>query len=171
MIGPIADNTTVHDSVRQGYTIRAMRYEGARTICRHRRAMFFDMGHRDTGALDAMSKHFLPWVQRRIQEGDYLGWFAIAPDGSVAAGLGLWLMDWPPHMLGPAARRGNIINVYTEHPHRRQGLARTLMARALDWSRENGIRSVILHASQEGRGLYESFGFRASNEMRLVLDE
>ena len=78
-------------------------------------------------------------------------------------------MDWPPHMIGPGARRGNILNVYTQPGSRRQGIARRLMEVALDWCRGNGIRAVILHASEDGRALYEKLGFQPTNEMRLLL--
>ena len=150
-------------------TIRRATCEDATIITGHRRSMFFDMGHRDDAALDAMSVLFYPWVKPRLESGEYVGWLAIAPDQSVAAGLGLWLMDWPPHMHGPGSPRANILNVYTEFAHRRQGIARTLMGTALDWCRENGARTVILHASHEGRALYTSLGFRPTNEMRLFL--
>jgi GNAT superfamily N-acetyltransferase len=101
---------------------------------------------------------------------EYLGWLAMTADGSVAAGLGLWLMDWPPHVIGTGLRRGNIINVYTETAHRKRGLARLLLNTALEWCRANRVDVVILHASKEGRHLYESVGFEPTNEMRLVLD-
>jgi hypothetical protein len=44
------------------------------------------------------------------------------------------------------------------------------MEAALDWGRTHGIRAVILHASSEGRPLYEKLGFRPTNEMRLMLE-
>ena len=53
---------------------------------------------------------------------------------------------------------------------RRQGIARRLMDIALDWCRANGIRAVILHASDDGQKLYEQLGFRSTNEMRILLD-
>ena len=104
------------------YSIRLASLDDAAIITAHRRAMFFDMGYRDEEALGAMAAAFLVWVRRQMETGGYLGWLAVAADGSVAAGAGLWLMDWPPHMVGPGARRGNILNVYTSPDHRRQGL-------------------------------------------------
>jgi GNAT superfamily N-acetyltransferase len=130
--------------------------------------MFFDMGDRDQRALDAMSARFRPWLRSKMQDGEYLAWFAVAPDGSIAAGLGLWLMDWPPHMIAGGRWRGNILNVYTEPAFRRQGLARALMQKALEWCAANEVDAVILHASDEGRALYEGLGFIPSNEMRLI---
>jgi GNAT superfamily N-acetyltransferase len=125
------------------------------------------MGHRDERALELMSEKFRPWLRRKMETGEYLAWFAIAPDGSVAAGAGLWLMDWPPHIVAGGKWRGNIVNVYTETVYRRKGLARELMRTAMDWCAREGVGTVILHASDEGRPLYEKLGFEATNEMRL----
>lgn len=148
--------------------IRPATLEDAATIAAQRRAMFFDMGYRDDSVLDSMTEAFLPWVREKMSAGEYLGWFAAAEDGSIAAGAGLWLMDWPPHMIGPGNRRGNILNVYTHPDFRRQGLARRLTQTAVNWCREHGVRTVILHASDEGRDLYRALGFEATNEMRLA---
>ena len=112
------------------FTIRAATLHDASRISAHRRAMFIDMGHHDQTALDAMIAAFLPWLRKKMVAGEYLAWMAESPDGAVAGGLGLWLMDWPPHMIGPGAPRGNILNVYTEAPFRRQGVARRLMETA-----------------------------------------
>ena len=154
-----------------GFVVRIGAAGDAKTIVRHRRAMFSEMGYRDEAALDQMSGAFEPWLARRMQTGEYLAWFAVGADGSIAAGLGLWLMDWPPHMIGPGAPRGNILNVYTEPHARRLGLARLLMETALVWCRNNGIRAVILHSSAAGRPLYESVGFKSTNEMRLEITQ
>jgi GNAT superfamily N-acetyltransferase len=155
--------------VTPGFVIRCGGPGDAAVIVAHRRAMFREMGYRDEAALEKMCRAFEPWLVGKMQASEYLAWFAQAADGTIAAGLGLWLMDWPPHMIGPAARRGNILNVYTEPRSRRLGLARQLMDTALHWCRDNGIRAVILHASPDGRPLYESLGFRSTNEMRVEI--
>jgi GNAT superfamily N-acetyltransferase len=77
-------------------------------------------------------------------------------------------MDWIPHMIG-SGRRGNILNVYTAAEFRRRGLAGELVKAALQWCRSNGVDVVMLHASPNGRRLYESMGFAATNEMRIQL--
>ena len=150
--------------------IRAATLDDAEIVTAHRRAMFADMGYRDRAALDSMAAAFLPWVRRKIAAGEYLAWFAIAADDSIAAGAGLWLMDWPPHMVGAGSSlRGNILNVYTRAEFRRQGLARRLTETAIEWCRGHNVRTVILHASEEGRVLYQSLGFQPTNEMRVGL--
>jgi ribosomal protein S18 acetylase RimI-like enzyme len=152
----------------EGYSIRVAALEDAAVIVEHRREMFRDMGRNDAVKLAKMSVAFEPWLRRRMESGEYLAWMALAADGSIAGGAGLWLMDWPPHVIGSGARRGNILNVYVRPESRRRGIARALMETALEWTRANGVDCVILHASDAGRALYESLGFAATNEMRLV---
>ncbi len=152
-----------------GIVLRRAGVADAATIAGHRYSMFRDMGYNDEAALDAMRKKFLPWVESKLKSGDYLGWLAVTEGDTVVGGSGLWLMDWPPHMVGSSPKRGNIVNVYTEPSFRRRGLARRLTEAALDWCKANEIDFVILHASDEGRRLYEELGFQAGNEMRKKL--
>ena len=42
------------------------------------------------------------------------------------------------------------------------------MHEVLNWTTRNGVKSVVLHAAPEARGLYEKLGFVATNEMRLA---
>lgn len=156
-------------SLPEGFTIRPASTSDLETLVAHRCSMFRDMGHTDESVMDSMSAKFRVWLLARMNSGDYRAWLVSAPDGSIAAGAGLWLMDWLPHMIGKGARRGNIVNVYTESGFRRRGLARLLMETALAWCRENGVDTVILHASPAGKSLYEDMGFKATNEMRIQL--
>lgn len=151
------------------FYIRTATVEDAALIAHHRRAMFADMGNTDLARLEAMEAEFAVWVREKLARKEYLGWFVIDEGGEVVAGAGLWLMDWPPHIVGQSTRRGNILNVYTRADYRRRGLARRLMNTILDWCRANTVDTVILHASAEGRALYESLGFKTTNEMRIKL--
>lgn len=151
------------------FTIRLGCVEDAALIVRHRYAMFSDMGYGNAAWRDEMAVAFLPWLRRKMETGEYLAWLAVAADGSIAAGAGLWLTEWMPTRVGRDPRRGHIINVYTEAQYRRLGLARRLMEIILDWCRQEGIAMATLNASDEGRPLYESLGFKATNDMRLDL--
>lgn len=156
-------------SLPDGFTIRRASTDDLETIVGHRRAMFRDMGYSDEVALDSMAARFRVWLRQHMDAGNYLAWVVTAADGEIAAGAGLWLMDWPSHMLGKGGPRGNILNVYTADRFRRLGLARQLMEAVVQWCRENCIEVVILHASPAGRSLYESLVFKATNEMRINL--
>jgi Acetyltransferase (GNAT) domain len=60
-----------------------------------------------------------------------------------------------------------IINVFTEPQWRRHEIVGLLIKGIVAWSKSERLDRLILHASDEGRSLYEKFGFVASNEMRL----
>lgn len=86
------------------------------------------------------------------------------------AGGGLAIALFQPTPMDPLPRRAWVLNVYTEPSHRRKGLARLVMQAIIAWCREQGFRSLFLHASEEGRPLYEKLGFGPTSEMRLTLD-
>jgi GNAT superfamily N-acetyltransferase len=151
------------------FVIRAGTPADAEQISSQRRAMFSDMGGRDPAWLDEIAASFLPWVRTKLETGEYLAWFAMATEGHVAAGAGLWLLDWFPNRRDRKSLRGYVLNVYTEPAYRRRGLARRLMQIVVDECRDRGITMVTLHASEEGRPLYEALGFSATNEMRIQL--
>lgn len=140
----------------------------ATTVVAHRRAMFAEIRPLPAAQLDAMDAAFGPWVAARMAQGEYLGWFGTNAAGEVVAGAGLWTMDWPPHLAHMEPRRGNILNGYVQPAYRRRGLARALTETALDWCRQNGVKMVILHASDAGRPVYVALGFTPTNEMSLV---
>lgn len=150
------------------YSIRSGTLEDAAAVVTHRLSMFRDMGYADKTMLGDMAANFDSWLRWRMESQEYLAWMAVDCGGSVIGGVGLWLMDWPPHPIGRGSRRGNILNTYVRPEFRRQGIARALMETALAWTRANGIDCIILHASEDGRRLYESLGFAPTNEMRLL---
>jgi GNAT superfamily N-acetyltransferase len=69
-----------------------------------------------------------------------------------------------------AGRHGIVVNVFTESAWRRRGVAELLMREVLAWAREQRLDRLVLHASADGRRLYERLGFVATNEMRFAGD-
>ena len=138
-------------------------------VMHHRRRMFADMGNRDSTALDAMEASSRPIFARGLADGTYRGWLAVDASGRAVAGGGIICLPYHSSPRDPDPRRSWIVNMYTEPDYRRQGLARRLMEAMVAWCRGQRMANVYLHASEEGRPLYESLGFRSSNEMRLAL--
>ncbi|HEX4664738.1 MAG TPA: GNAT family N-acetyltransferase [Terriglobales bacterium] len=151
-------------------TIRETRPEDLEEILAHRRLMFHDMGHCDEAVLEAVVGSSRSPMQKYLADGSYRGWFAIAQDGRVAAGAGLMIMPLVSGPLSPdQINRPYLLNVYTYPEFRNRGLARMLTNKAIDWCRTHGFKVLWLHASHLGRPLYESLGFEASNEMKLII--
>jgi len=137
-------------------------------LLRHRRGMYEDMGHNDAEALAAMVATCKPYLASALANGTLHGWLACVGERVVAGGVVL-VSPWPSHPYDGYCRRATILNMYTDQPFRRQGIARRLMQTMIDWCRKEGFVRVDLHASDKGRPLYESLGFETTNEMRLDL--
>jgi GNAT superfamily N-acetyltransferase len=137
-------------------------------VVRHREEMFREMG-RPEADLTTMTAAFRPWLAPRLRDETYFGW-AIERDGIPVAGLGMFILDWPPHPAHPDdCRRAYVLNVFVEREHRGKGLATELMKVAQDEVRRRGIAFTTLHASQQGRPVYEKLGWEPTTEMSLTM--
>lgn len=154
-----------------GIRIREATLDDLAHIVHHRARMFADMGVYGPEQFAELAPVSEQYFRAAIADGTYRGWLAETEDGRVIAGGGIVIAFWPGYPHSSRPRRAWILNMYTEPEVRRRGIARRLMQTMLDWCRAEGFPSVSLHASNEGRFLYESLGFKATNEMRLDLIE
>jgi GNAT superfamily N-acetyltransferase len=151
------------------YRVRPAALDDIPVLAYQRCAVFVATGAIDaaeTPALDAAERRYL---ERAMPAGTFVAWL-VEHRGAVVAGGGLQLRTLQPR---PGFVRGEpealVVSMWTEPGHRRRGLGRRVLDAMLDWCRAHGIRRLTLHASAEGRPLYERVGFRPTNEMRLEL--
>jgi GNAT superfamily N-acetyltransferase len=144
--------------------IRRATLEDLPLLLRYRRGMAEEMNAPDPVALDRMIAALEPYLRVAIPEGRWHAWIA-EPGGCGAVEI----VQWVPGRLDPTPRRAWIHSVYIEPSLRRRGIGRQLTQTMVAWCREQGFQSVYLHASEQGRPLYESLGFEPSTEMRLRL--
>ncbi len=137
-------------------------------ILRHRRGMYESMGYEDAGALSAMLSTCEPYLSTALQNGSFRCWLAI-DDEKVVGGGAILINPWPSHPYDLECRRATILNLYVYPQFRRQGIAHCLMQTIIGWCRQQGFAAVYLHASSDGRPLYENLGFEPTTEMRLKL--
>jgi ribosomal protein S18 acetylase RimI-like enzyme len=143
-------------------------------LAHHRAAMFRDMGTLAREQEEPLRQATAEYLRGALPRGEYLAWIAEteAPSPAIIGGAGVQLRRILPRPrpdageleLGPEAI---VLNVYVEPEWRRRGVAAALMRALLDGLAARDIRRVVLHASDEGRLLYERLGFVATNEMRL----
>ena len=89
-------------------------------------------------------------------------WLEETVDGHAAGGGGITIIPWPPGPRYVGDRLAFVYNVYTEPAHRRRGLARLIMDTIHGWCRDEGITSMALNASADGKPLYEAMGYAES---------
>ena len=139
-------------------------------LLRHRRLMWWDMGQRDESALDRMERAATEYFSQAVPQGSYRGFLAVDSSGKVLGGGGIVISPWPGLLGQLQPKRAMILNLYVEREYRRRGIAEALMREMIAWCRDDGFSSVALHASEEGRALYERLGFKPTNEMGLDFD-
>ncbi|MEO8049360.1 MAG: GNAT family N-acetyltransferase [Acidobacteriota bacterium] len=84
-------------------------------------------------------------------------------------GAGVVVVPWPGSGKRSQPRRAWILNVYVHQRYRRQGIAKAMMEALISWCRLQEFDCICLHASTDGRPLYELLGFEVTNEMRFNL--
>jgi GNAT superfamily N-acetyltransferase len=153
--------------VASDYQVRPATLADVEVLVHQRIAMFTEMGV----PLDAneLRDSFRAWLTTMVPAGTYRAWLVEATDGAVAGGGGMTIIPWPPGPRYAGDRLGFVYNVYTEPAHRRRGLARLIMATIHDWCRGEGIGSIALNTSRDGRPLYESLGYVESTSPMMFL--
>jgi len=149
--------------------IRPAGIEDLDCILRHRVSMFSEMGGHYAAGLDQLRAVSEAYLLTALADGTYREWLAEAGERVVGGG-GVVIVPWPGYPGATQPRRAWILNMYTEPEFRHRGIARRIMAVILDWCRAEGFPSVSLHASAEGRRIYERLGFVATSEMRLQFE-
>jgi GNAT superfamily N-acetyltransferase len=138
--------------------------------------MFQDMGDVSRDAFEILRAKARARLKEWLDSGDYVGWLATPADQPeiVVGGAGVQLQPILPRPVNASTvgegRQGTVVNVFTEPQWRRRGIARLLMREIIIWSKDEHLDRLLLHASDDGRSVYERLGFIAGNEMRFVGD-
>jgi GNAT superfamily N-acetyltransferase len=131
--------------------------------------MFQEAGQ-SRDVLDEMREPFRIWLAQMLAQGEYFGFVAEAA-GKPIGGVGLMVIDWPPHPAHPRdSRRGYVLNVFVEPDHRGCGVARASMQASERELARRGLTYAILHSTDAGRPLYEQSGWVATTEMAKSID-
>jgi GNAT superfamily N-acetyltransferase len=160
--------------VSDTFQIRRATAQDADIISWHRARMFQDMGDVSGEAFEILRAKARTRLEQWIDNRNYIGWLATSVDEPemIVAGAGVQLQPILPRPLDVSTigegRQGTIINVFTEPQWRRHGIAGLLIKEIVAWSKSARLDRLILHASDQGRSIYEKFGFVPSNEMRLL---
>ena len=168
-----SDRYPVARAASDSFKIRRATLPDADVIAWHRARMFQDMGDVSDDAFEILRTKSRARLEQWIDSGDYIGWLATPADNpeTIVGGAGVQLQPILPRPVDTftigEGRQATIVNVFTEPQWRRYGIASLLVKEIVTWSKNQRIDRLVLHASDEGRSLYEKSGFVASNEMRL----
>ena len=181
------------------WTIREGRIDEVDRLVALRRAMFEGMGIDDPEVLERVAEASRSYFAENMPTGLFRVWVAVAsgvntggvpgsgrtgtcvgecsasiePDEErPIASIGLVIHSAPPRPTNLVGKTGYIMNLVTLPAWRRRGIARALLSHVVEVLRAEGVPLATLHASDQGRKLYEDLGFWVADslpEMRLPL--
>lgn len=105
--------------------------------------------------------------RRYFLEGDQTTVVAVN-DGRCVACASMSYIEIMPTFSHSSGKRAHLMNVYTEESYRRRGIARQLVNMLIEDARVHGATEISLDATESGRPLYESVGFKASEECMAI---
>ena len=163
--------------MRPRFDIRLAGVVDAARIASHRVRMFQDMGLVPEPLFENYRSKCEIGIRNMLGTGEYVGWLASPNDAreQIVGGAGVQRRRTLPHPFGEPhgeitiadGRHAIIINVFTEPEWRRRGVATLLMNEIIAWARRERLDRLVLHASEQGRALYDQMGFIQTNEMRF----
>ncbi len=69
-----------------------------------------------------------------------------------------------PTFSHPTGKRAHLMNVYTRDAFRRRGIGAKMVTFLIEEAKSRGATEISLDATEDGRPLYQSFGFTANGE-------
>ncbi len=116
------------------------------------------------------SEAFLRDSRRYFLEGDQTTVLALE-GGRVVGCATMCYITLMPTFSHPTGKRAHLMNVYTDPARRREGIARRMVSMVIEEAWNRGATEISLDATESGRPLYETLGFRGSGECMVLEKE
>ena len=124
----------------------------------------------DGHQFEAMDKALEVKLHEEITNGTCRAW-VIEVDKKIVASGAISLNSMTPTPYDPSYRVAYLHSVYTEPEYRKRGFAELITKEAMTYCKSQGIRRMILEASDAGRPIYEKLGFQPSGRtLRLWME-
>lgn len=140
------------------WNIRKAGVEDLEEVVRLRRELmriFGGLTDANAAAWEVATRRYLTTA---LPGGRFHVWLAFV-EGEAVACSGLVPFERPPAANHLSGLEGYILNMYTAPAWRGRGISRALMKELMAFSSEAGLARLWLHASEDGRPLYEKLGF------------
>lgn len=118
--------------------------------------------------VEALRQQMNTYFAQAAQDGSCIS--VIAQSDGRPVGIGsVHVRRVPGNFKNPTGVWGYIMNMYTLPAYRRRGICSGILQKLVEEGRRQGIGAFELHATDEGRLVYEQHGFAVHNEPTLRL--
>ena len=117
----------------------------------------------DTGSLTqdesfAIQKQLREYLPKAISNNSFISILAEIDETVVSAAF-LVISERPANPSSITGITGTLLNVITYPKYRREGIATKIIEKIIDESKKEGVSSIDLMATEDGKPLYEKMGF------------
>ena len=113
-------------------------------------------------------KAFIDESRKYFEEGDQTTVLAMEGDEVVGC-ASLSYICIMPTFSHPKGKRAHLMNGYTKPDYRRKGISKRMVEILIDEAKEKGVTEICLDTTAMGRPLYETLGFKASDECMVMV--
>lgn len=135
----------------------------------HRLRMFYEIKPDREVYLEDYEKVTRAWITEKVKDSNFVSFIAETKEGKIAGSGCILIKEDQPRPEKLVLSVPYLLSMYTEPEYRSKGVASLIIQRAISWAKAQGFDRMDLHGSPMGRSLYEKFGFKQTNEMRLLL--
>jgi GNAT superfamily N-acetyltransferase len=140
-------------------------------LAEHRKRMWLEIHPEYEREVRATGEGTRKWIGDQLSKGSLVGLVVRTADDKVVGSGCIWLREEQPRPTSMRFVVPYLMSMYTVKRFRRRGVASLIVKEALKWCRANNFDRIVLHASKEGREVYEGLGFEPSNEMRFTFQQ
>ena len=110
----------------------------------------------DMSEVEVQSRRY---YEEHIDDGTHIAYLAMNGEEIVGTGA-ICFYEVMPTCCNREGRKAYIMNMYTRPDCRRMGIGRSIVERLIAEAHTMGVEHITLEATELGRRLYESCGFR-----------
>lgn len=151
------------------FKVTLAKVDDTELLVKHRLGMWNDMRPELKEKAKGLEDLTRSWIKKNLSEGKLIGLIARTESGEVAGSGCVWIKEQPPRLVSERLEEPYLMSMFTEEAFRRRGVASIIVQSAIDWCKEHGYNTISLHSAEAGISLYQSFGFKPTTEMRLML--
>lgn len=108
------------------------------------------------------------YYRESLESGEHIAYLVYDDEKFIGAG-GVSFYKVMPTYHNPSGKKAYIMNMYTSPEYRRQGIAYKTLDLLVNEAKKKGILQISLEATEEGKYLYEKYGFiKMKSEMELI---